>query len=73
VHSISTSTFNGKVLTATHLHLISTHHSIITDYDSRPTRLNSTPILRINLVHLGKIIHISQEYIDFNDVVDARA
>lgn len=39
----------------------------------RPAWLNITPVLRINRIHIGKVIHIRQEHIDLDDLVDIRS
>lgn len=41
--------------------------------DSRPTGLNITPVLNVNLVHGGKVIHVGQEHIDLNSIIEACA
>lgn len=39
----------------------------------RPTRLNIAPVLHVDRVHIGKVVHIGQEDIDLDDLVDIRA
>lgn len=74
MHSISTSVFKGSVLTATHLDEVSIFPRIYaTTKYIRPAWLHITPVLRINRVHTGKIIHIGQEYIDLDDLIDVRS
>jgi hypothetical protein len=41
--------------------------------DSRPTGLNIAPVLHVNLVHGGKVIHVGQEHIDLDSIIEACA
>ena len=72
MHSISTSVFNGRVLTATHLHQLVSIRILRSKgkYNVRPTRLNLTPILHINRIHIGKVIHIRQKDIHLEHLCD---
>lgn len=75
MHSISTSVFNGNVLTATHLLNIS-QQPIPVPLDRkhlRPRRLNLAPVLRIHGIHIRKVIHIIQEHVHLDDLVEGRA
>jgi hypothetical protein len=38
--------------------------------NSRPARLHITPVLHVDRVHLGEVIHVGQEDIDLDDLVD---
>lgn len=75
MHSISTSVFKGNVLTATHLDRVSVIPENVQQSSRyvRPAWLNITPVLHINRVHIGKVIHIRQEHIDLDDLVDIRS
>lgn len=37
------------------------------EYHSRPCRFDISPILHIHLVHLGEVVDVRQEDVDFND------
>lgn len=74
MHSISTSVSKGSVLTATHLDKVSIlRRRYTTAKYIRPAWLHITPVLRINRVHTGKVIHIRQEHINLDDLVDVRS
>lgn len=86
-HSISTSVLSGSVLTATHLYVsISAFREVLSgeqtglaqsrrakSHHLRPARFNVTPVGHINLVHLRKVVHISEEDIDLDDFVNGRS
>ena len=80
VHSISTSVLRGRVLTATQLFII--HMSVILSHlcnelcevvDSRPARLDITPVGGVDLVHGSKVVHAGEEDVDLDNVVKAGA
>lgn len=41
--------------------------------DSRPDGLDLAPVLRVDLVHGGKVGHVGDEDIDLDDVLDGGA
>lgn len=40
---------------------------------SRPARLHIAPVGAVNLIHLGKVVHVGEEDIDLDDIVDVGA
>lgn len=63
MHLISTSVCSGSVLTATHLQsptLVSNKKEIETENDNnaRSRWFDLAPVLSIDLVHLGEILHV---------------
>ena len=77
MHSISTSVLSGNVLTATHLVTLATRNVSKKKKSEgggniRSAGLNITPILHIDGVHLGEVIHIGQKHVHFDDLVDVR-
>jgi hypothetical protein len=40
---------------------------------SRPAGLDVSPVCRVHLVHLGKVVHAREEDVDLDDIVEAGA
>jgi len=70
-HFISTSVFNGNVLTATQLKLLAVRLKASIKFRSRSCRLDFTPILHVNLIHFGEVVHIAQENVDLDGFFQA--
>lgn len=78
MHSISTSVFNGSVLTATHLQGTTYQHPTAhrqkirkgEKRHLRPTGLHIAPVLHVNRVHLAKVIHVGQKHVDLDHLGD---
>lgn len=75
VHSISTSTLRGRVLTATQLcdgeYVPPFHQQRVSS--SRPAGFYVAPVLAIDLVHGGEVVHASEEDIHLDDLEDIRS
>lgn len=41
--------------------------------NARPTRLFLAPVLRVDLVHGREVLHVGEEHVDLDDVIDGRA
>lgn len=48
---------------------MNTNHNL-ESADLRPAGLHIAPILAIHLVHLGKVVHVGQEHVHLDDIVD---
>lgn len=75
MHSISTSVFLGRVLTATHLYQVSSYSGYPSKEESniRPARLDISPVLHINRVHVVKVVHIRDEDVDLHNLGNIRS
>lgn len=78
MHSISTSVLRGSVLTATHLlhTVVSKPRKAMRSAQGphlRPAWLNISPVGHVDLIHLGKVVHVGQEHINLDDFVDVAA
>lgn len=67
--SIETSAFSTCIEHTTVKHI----RDSIQRGNVRPAWLDIPPVLHVDRVHLGKVVHVGQEDVDLDDLVDARA